>query len=75
MIRYEIRTKPGLVLDASLVEKIVTAKPKQHPTIMVYVARNNQQAFEKQIEGDSQVLGYMCDPRAPGMITRDWKRP
>ena len=75
MIRYEILTKPGLILDATLIRKVATAKPRTTPTIIAYVATNDQKAFEKQIESNSQVLGYHCDPRAPGIVPTVWSRP
>lgn len=72
--RYEITTKPGAILDADLVKRVVTAKPKSNPTIIVYVDSNNTDAFEKQIEANTLVLRYQADPRAPGTITKDWIR-
>jgi hypothetical protein len=74
MIRYEITTKPGVILDAALVKRVVTAKPKQTPTIIVYVAHDDQTAFEKYVEGNNQVLGYSADLRAAGTIPKSWKR-
>jgi hypothetical protein len=73
--RYEIQTKPGIIIDAALVKRVATAHPKTTPTIIVYVDANDQDAFEKQIEGDSKVLGYWCDPRTPGKVVKEWKRP
>jgi hypothetical protein len=74
MTRYEITTKPGVILDATLVKKVVTAKPKTKPAIIVYINKDDMKAFEKMLEGNVQVLEYHCDPRAPGTICKEWKR-
>lgn len=72
--RYELNTKPGLIMDTTLIKKVVASVPKQHPTLIVFVGPEDQPAFEKQIEGNPKVTGYHADYRAPGIVPKEWKR-
>lgn len=76
MIRYEIQTqKSGVILDATLVTRMISTKGMKHPVVIVHIEKKNQKAFEKYIEGEKDVVAYSADPREAGKDIKDWTRP
>lgn len=73
-VRYSILAKNGLIVDTTLIKKVVATVPKQVPTLIVYVAPTDQAAFEKQLETDPKVSAYDVDYRTPGIVPKKWTR-
>jgi hypothetical protein len=75
MIRYVIETsQASVILDATLVQKMVTTFARKAPIVIVYVNGSDKKAFEKSIEGNPKVLKYRADPRATDVTVADWER-
>lgn len=76
MIRYEIETtKPGIFIDTALVTRVCSTHARKVPTVIAFIDKKNQKAFEKYVEGHPDVVGYRSDPRTPNTPEKDWKKP